>query len=77
MPYSVEFQATANDDMGRLDTAINRRVRSRLDELAANADAIQYRALAGPLRGLFRLRVANYRCCTRWIGKAEGSSSVR
>ena len=38
MPYSVDFQAEAADDLADLDRAIVRQVRSKLDELAHNAD---------------------------------------
>ncbi len=61
MPYSMEFQASADDDFARLDAAVARQVRNKLDELAATAEATRHRALTGPLRGLFRLRVGDYR----------------
>ncbi len=61
MPYAVEFQADAIDDLGRLDTAIVRQVRNRLDGLAENAETMRHRMLSGRLRGLFRLRIGDYR----------------
>ena len=61
MPYTVEFQADAIDDLGRLDTAIVRQVRNRLDGLAENAETMRHRMLSGRLRGLFRLRIGDYR----------------
>ena len=61
MPYSVEFQTAAIDDMQRLDTAIAQQVRNRLDGLAENAESTRHRMLTGRLRGLFRLRVGDYR----------------
>lgn len=61
MLYSVEFQAGAIDDINRLDTAIAQRVRNRLDGLVENAESMRHRMLTGRLRGLFRLRVGDYR----------------
>ena len=61
MQYSVEFETSAADDLARLETEMARRVRNKLDELAADADNIRHRALTGPLRGLFRSRVGDYR----------------
>lgn len=61
MPYAVEFQAEAIDDLARLDTAIVRQVRNRLDGLAENAETMRHRMLSGRLRGLFRLRIGDYR----------------
>ena len=61
MPYAVEFQADAIDDLSRLDTAIVRQVRNRLDSLAENAETMRHRMLSGRLRGLFRLRIGDYR----------------
>ena len=61
MPYAVEIQASADDDFDRLDAAIARRVRNELVELSGRAEAAPHEALTGPLRGLFRLRVGDYR----------------
>ena len=61
MPYSVDLQASANDDLERLDPAIARQVRSKLEELSGNAEVWPHRALTGRLRGVFRLRVGDYR----------------
>ena len=61
MPYSVEFQADAADDLARLDAAVARQVRNKLNELASNAEAFRHQMLAGRLRGLLRLRVGDYR----------------
>ena len=61
MPYAVEIQASADDDFDRLDPGIARQVRSKLEELAGNADVWPHRALTGRLRGVFRRRVGDYR----------------
>jgi mRNA interferase RelE/StbE len=61
MPYSVEFRAGAANDFSHLDTETARQVREKLNETAGNAESVRHRALTGPLRGLFRLRVGDYR----------------
>lgn len=61
MPYEIELHPGARANLSRLDTAIARQVRDKLDELADNAERAQHRALTGQLRGLFRLRVGDYR----------------
>ena len=61
MPYSLEYADSAADDLSRLDRAAVRRVRNKLNELAGRAETASHRALTGPLRGQYRLRVGNYR----------------
>lgn len=61
MPYAIELHPRAIINLSRLDPAIVRPVRDKLDELASNAEGVQHRALTGQLRGLFRLRVGDYR----------------
>ena len=39
MPYSLEYSDTAANSLNRLDRAVARRVRHRLDWLAENADS--------------------------------------
>ena len=61
MTYSLEFEERADRDLARLDAQVSRRIRNRLDDLAAQAETFSHRALSGPLRGRFRLRVGDYR----------------
>ena len=61
MPYVIELHPRARTNLSRLDTAIGRQVRDKLDELASNAELVRHQALTGQLRGLFRLRVGDYR----------------
>ncbi|MCE2464293.1 MAG: type II toxin-antitoxin system RelE/ParE family toxin [Dehalococcoidia bacterium] len=61
MPYCIEYTDSANDDMSRLDRVVAHQVRNKLDELAGRAETVRHRALTGPLRGQYRLRVGNYR----------------
>ena len=61
MTYHVEFASGADDDLPRLDTPVARRVRGRLDRLAENAESVPHEGLSGQLRGLFKIRVGDYR----------------
>lgn len=61
MPYSLEFGERVNRDLARLDAPVSRRILNRIDDLADQSETISHEALAGPLRGQFRLRVGGYR----------------
>ena len=61
MPYSLEYSDTAANSLNRLDRAVARRVRHRLDWLAENADSYQHEAMTGQYSGMYRIRVGNYR----------------
>ena len=76
MSYSVEIQSSAEDDFDRLDPAIARQVRSKLEELSGKAEGWPHRALTGRLRGVFRLRVGDYRVLYT-LDRANRHISVR
>jgi mRNA interferase RelE/StbE len=59
--YQVEFLPQAINDLQRLDPPIAQRVVNKLRWLAENFDSIRREALAGPLTGLRKLRVGDYR----------------
>ena len=59
--YQVEFLPQAINDLRRLDKPVAQRVASKLHWLAENFHSIRREALAGPLTGLSKLRVGNYR----------------
>ena len=59
--YGVVFTDRARSDEGRLDRATAKRVNGKLRWLAENLEATKLRALAGLLKGLFRLRVGHHR----------------
>ena len=61
MRYALEFEERADRDLARLDAQVSRRIRNGLDVLADRAETVSHRALTGPLRGRFRLRVGDYR----------------
>lgn len=59
--YEVELTPQASDDLGRLDRTIAQRVLNRIRWLAENFEALVPEPLTGPWRGVFKLRVGNYR----------------
>lgn len=59
--YRLEFTLKAEDDLARLDIAIARRVRRKLDQLCENCDTWPHKALKGKDSGKFRLRMQDYR----------------
>ena len=61
MTYDVKFTDTVERDRSRLDRTTAQQVIDRLRWLADNAESVRHTALAGPLRGAFRLRVGDYR----------------
>ncbi len=59
--YDVVFSDRAQSDVRRLDRSTAQRVLGKLRWLAENFDAIQQDALSGQWRGMFKLRVGDYR----------------
>ncbi len=59
--YQVEFRPRAVQDFANLDDVVAARVLKKLRWLAENFDSIKPEALAGPLSGLLKLRVGDYR----------------
>lgn len=59
--YHVEFTPAAERDLSRLDTPIAQRVLKRLRWLAENIELIRPEPLVGPWKGVFKLRVGDYR----------------
>ena len=61
MNYRVELTPTAEKDLSRLPKRQAQLAFDRLRRLGRNADTISHRTLAGQLRGVFRLRIGDYR----------------
>ena len=59
--YRVEFVPQAESDLAHLSRPIAQRVLKRLRWLAENLDAISPEPLSGQWRGVFKLRVGDYR----------------
>lgn len=61
MDYSVEFRPKAIADLERLDQVLRERIVSKIRWLVENFDNITPQPLTGELKGLFKLRVGDYR----------------
>ncbi|MDE0218432.1 MAG: type II toxin-antitoxin system RelE/ParE family toxin [Spirochaetaceae bacterium] len=61
MTCRVELTPTAEEDLRRLDSAVARRVIAKLQWLAENVDTIRHETLAGPWKGVLKLRMGDYR----------------
>ena len=59
--YQLNLLPTAIDDLRRLQKTVAQRIISKLRWLAENFDSIRPQGLAGPLAGLSKLRVGDYR----------------
>lgn len=59
--YRVRILDAATREMAGLDKPIGRRVIDRINWLATNVENIRPEALTGELRGLYKLRVGDYR----------------
>ncbi len=60
-PYELQFSPRAKRDLGRLDKTIAKRILEKLFDLAQNAEIVDHYALTGEWKGLYRIRVGNYR----------------
>ncbi|MBZ5563976.1 MAG: type II toxin-antitoxin system RelE/ParE family toxin [Acidobacteriia bacterium] len=58
--YQVEFRPRAAQEFDNLDQPTATRVLKKLRWLAENFDSVRTEPLAGPLLGLFNLRVGDY-----------------
>lgn len=61
MNYKVEFTAQAADEVARLDRTVAQRVVRKIRWLSENFEHLTPDPLGGTLKGLFKLRVGNYR----------------
>jgi mRNA interferase RelE/StbE len=59
--YQVELLPQAISDLRRLDEPVAQRVLNKLRWLAENFESTNPEALVGPLKGLSKLRVGDYR----------------
>lgn len=59
--YSIRFLDAADRELSKLDKPVGRRLVKRLVWLAENLDEARLEPLTGKLRGLYKLRVGDYR----------------
>ena len=61
MTYRLSFKGSAEKEFGHLPAEVLQRVAAAVDALKANPRPVGVESLAGPLRGLLRIRVGDYR----------------
>jgi mRNA interferase RelE/StbE len=61
MPYTVQYSPEAEKTLLGLDRQVARRVVTKIKELAEAPEAAHIKALHGDLKGVYRLRVGDYR----------------
>jgi mRNA interferase RelE/StbE len=59
--YAVEFRPEARDALRRLNKAAAQRILDKIKWLAKNYDGVPHEVLTGEFRGLFKLRIGDYR----------------
>ena len=59
--HEVAFTPQAEEDLGRLDKPIAQRVLGRIRRLAENFEALTHQPLTGRWRGVYKLRIGDYR----------------
>ena len=59
--HEVEFTPQGGEDIGRLDKPIAQRVLNRIRWLAENFEALAPQPLTGRWRGVYKLRIGDYR----------------
>lgn len=62
MTYRLIFAKSAKDDVGRLDSVIQRRLSKKLAQVITFSDVTAVaKILTGNLQGVYRIRVGDYR----------------
>ncbi len=59
--WSVEFRPDALKGLSRLSAPVAQRVLTKIKWLAENYDLVRHEALSAELKGLFKLRIGDYR----------------
>ncbi len=59
--YEVEFTPEAEDDLSRLSKSIAQRILNKIRWLAENFEMVTPEPLTGEFKGLYKLRVGDYR----------------
>ncbi len=59
--YQITFVPRVERDLKRLDGSVRLRVLHKLQWLAENLESLSHQVLAGEWRGMYKLRVGDYR----------------
>ena len=60
-PYEIELRSAARDGLQRLDHGVAERVLKKIKWLANNFETVPHDTLSGEFKGLFKLRIGDYR----------------
>ena len=61
MPYLVIFTPEAEGDLQKVEPQVAQRILIKVGWLARNCESLDHKPLSGEFKGLFRLRVGDYR----------------
>jgi mRNA interferase RelE/StbE len=59
--YQVNFSPEAESSLRNLDKQVAQRILSRIKWLSQHVEYVNHKALTGNLRGVYKLRVGDYR----------------
>ena len=68
----VEWTEKAIENIGKLDTLITRRIFKKITWFAKNFEIITPEPLSGGLKGMFKLRIGDWRV----VYKVEGGTAI-
>ncbi|MGB0562555.1 MAG: type II toxin-antitoxin system RelE family toxin [Spirulinaceae cyanobacterium] len=71
MAYRVEFTSSAIAELGKVSKEVQKRVLRKVRWLGENFDAVTPQPLAANLKGLFKLRVGDYRVIYSWDSDSQ------
>lgn len=60
-PYLVIFTPEAEGDLEKVEPQVAQRILTKVGWLAAKYESLDHKPLSGEFKGLFRLRVGDYR----------------
>ena len=69
--YRVKFTQAALDSLARLDKPVGQQMLNKLHWLAENFEGATHQPLTGNLKGIFKLRVGDYRALYTFDSKEE------
>lgn len=70
-PHAVEFRPDAREGLRRLGESSAQRVLDKIRWLSENFETVHHEALTGEFKGLFKLRVGDYRVVYSVLPKAR------
>lgn len=71
MTFRVQFTPESDSDLDHLDSTASNRVLAKIKWLSLHFESTKRNALTGDMRGLFRLRIGDYRVVYSLDEKAQ------